>query len=528
MPYDCLLGSDVIISFHLVIFSGQTDNRARVKVSKYGTWNELPLLVVDESKRMKVIASESCIVEANAEVIIEVNLPDVQTGTITIRPNPVQAEKEGLTVDPGLIEVKNHKARVVVRNLTAWKNVVRRGMCLSFVDIEDADEHVDVPEFPGAAQVNPDLSADQIAAVRSLLDEFADIFSSDVTKLGHTSVVKHHIELVPGAKNVYVKQYRNSRFEDTTVKELVDAMESSGIISPTNSNFNSPWLLVRKTDNSFRFVVDFRRLNAVTVKDRFPLPHTDVLIQKIGGNNFFSLTDATSGFHQIELDEQSKPYTAFTALGRHYAYNRLPMGLATSPASFQRLMTDHVLKGIEGAGAYIDDILIFTKTFEQHVNTLRQVFDSFRKHTLKLSDKKCKFGYQRLQYLGFEISKDGLTASPSKIEAVQKYPEPKSQTDVRKFLGFVSFYRIFIKDFASIAAPLNSLLRKDSSFAWTDDCQKAFESLRNALIAAPILSYFDDDKDVFILTDASAVGIAAVLVQDFPTCHQCVDITAGR
>ena len=265
-----------------------------------------------------------------------------------------------------------------------------------------------------------------------------------------------------------------------------------------------------------RFCIDYRRLNKITRKDSHPLTGISEALDALGGGGarYFSTLDLRSGYWQIEMDADSKEKTAFITHNGLYEFNRLPFGLSSSAATFQRVMT-HVLRGLEWdiCLVYIDDLIIFSRSFEEHLLHLEQVFKPLREAKVKLKPSKCHFVKPKVEYLGHIISAAGLCPNLTKISAVQDFPVPTNTKGIKAFLGLCNYYRRFIKGFAQIASPLNKLTSKKEKFVWSPECQQAFETLKAKLISAPILAYPDFNLPYHLYVDASQTGLRLTLGQ---------------
>ena len=296
--------------------------------------------------------------------------------------------------------------------------------------------------------------------------------------------------------------------------EAIDAMLKADVIRPSQSEWAAPVILVPKKDGTIRFCVDFRALNAVTKKDVYPLPRIDDVIDALAHAKVFSTLDLASGYWQIPVAQDDISKTAFVTRRGLYEFTRMPFGLCNAPSTFQRAM-DVMLSGLtwEFCLVYIDDIIVYSANFEQHLKHLGQVFDRVRAAGYHLRRDKCHFFCSRVLYLGHLIGADGVGPDPSKIAALKKLQGPRDAHEIRQFLGLTGYYRRFVKDYAKTAKPLNDLLRIDRKFKWTSDCQDAFERLRFALITAPILVLPDMEQPFALQTDASDVGVGAVLTQ---------------
>ncbi len=263
-----------------------------------------------------------------------------------------------------------------------------------------------------------------------------------------------------------------------------------------------------------RFCIDFRQLNDVTVKDAYPLPRIDDCLDSLGNARWFSTMDLNAGYWQVEMDEDSKAKTAFATRSGLYEFNVMPFGLACAPSTFERLM-DEVMRGMqwEECLIYLDDIISFGKDFDQELERLIRILERLRKADLKLNANKCHLFQESVEFLGHTVSRDGVHASDDKVKTVREWPVPRNVREVRSFLGLCSYYRKFVKDFALVARPINALVKKYVTFLWTEECQTAFESLKDALTTAPVLAYPDVDKMFILATDASKESVGAVLSQ---------------
>ena len=265
---------------------------------------------------------------------------------------------------------------------------------------------------------------------------------------------------------------------------------------------------MKKKDGSLRFCVDFRQLNAATVKDAHPLPRIDDLLDALHGARWFSTLDLQSGYWQVPIMERDKEKTAFrTSSGQVYEFNQVPFGLCNAPATFSRLM-DCVLSGLhwETCLFYLD-IIVFSPTWEEHLARLRQVFERLRHANLKLGAEKCAFAAKEVSYLGHRVTEEGPLPDSALLVTIREIPSPKTATEVRSFLGLAGYYRRYVKNFAAIAGPLHALTRKDAVFHWTADCQDAFDCLKTLLTTSPITAFPDFSQSFRLYTDASTAGL---------------------
>ena len=289
-------------------------------------------------------------------------------------------------------------------------------------------------------------------------------------------------------------------------------MLQQGVIQPSNSPWASPIVLVKKKDGSFRFCVDYRKLNAVTRKDAHPLPRVDDLLDSLQGACMFSTLDLRSGYWQISMEPKDREKTAFITPDGLWEFVRMPFGVSNGCATFQRA-TEIIISGLnyETCLCYFDDVIIPLNSLEQQYE--RQVLERFRKHNLRVKASKCMFGADKLTHLGHVVSGKGVHTDPAKITAVATLPDPQNVEQVRSFLGLAGYYRKFIPQIATIAAPLVNLTKKGTKFLWGEDQKRAFAQLKDLLCTAPILAYPQFDKQFFLQTDASDIGLGAVLTQ---------------
>lgn len=362
------------------------------------------------------------------------------------------------------------------------------------------------------------MNEEEKELIINICQEFSDIFYLEGDKLTFTSEIKHTINTKDSAP-IYTKSYRYPYIHKEEVKSQISKMLDQGIIKPSISPWSSPvWIVPKKMDASgkqkWRVVIDFRRLNEVSVDDKYPLPNIADLLDQLGHCQYFTTLDLASGFHQIEVDPKDTEKTAFSVENGHYEFLRMPFGLKNAPSTFQRIM-DSILLGIqnERCAVYMDDILIYSRTIHEHLSRLREVFTRLRKANLKIQPDKCEFLKKEVAYLGHLITPDGVKPDPKKVEAVENFPVPKNTKEVKSFLGLTGYYRRFIPSYAKISKPLTNLLKKDQLFNFNQECNEAFNILKNYLITEPILQYPRFDEPFILTTDASLYAIGAVLSQ---------------
>jgi hypothetical protein len=321
---------------------------------------------------------------------------------------------------------------------------------------------------------------------------------------------------------VYKSPYRLTPAETTAVEENIKELLQEGLIEPSTSPYGSPIIFVEKPGQpgKLRMCIDTRALNAQTIPIRTPIPRQDMLFDRLHGACVFSTLDLQSGFHQIRINEADVPKTAFLTPFGQYHFKVLSFGFCNSPATFQAMMNKTFAPLLyKGVLVYLDDILIYAKTREEHDRLLEEVLQILEKNQFYARLSKCEFEKDSLKYLGHIISKDGISVDPIKTQVVQNWPQPSSVKQVRSFLGLANYFRKFLKGYATMAAPLTTLTRKDvkwSSTTWNANCQKAFDEIKQALLTAPCLALMDftNPGDLKLITDASITGIGAVLTQN--------------
>ncbi|KMQ85099.1 reverse ribonuclease integrase, partial [Lasius niger] len=297
----------------------------------------------------------------------------------------------------------------------------------------------------------------------------------------------------------------------------VNEMEAAGVIEASHSAWSSPVVIMKKKDGKHRFCIDFRRVNEVTEKDAYPLPQVTATLDKLRGARYLTTLDLKKGYWQVPLDAASRPITAFTIPGRGlFQFTVMPFGLHSAPATFQRLLDTILGPALEPhVFVYLDDIIILSRTFDEHLELLAEVFRRLRDARLRFNPEKCRFCIGQLKYLGHVIDRDGIRTDPEKVSAVNNWPEPTTVKQVRQFLGMASWYRRFIASFSLIAAPLIRLTKKNARWSWGPAEGDAFRALKRTLVSAPVLACPDFSRPFVLQTDASTDGLGAVLTQNY-------------
>ena len=473
----------------------------------------------------------------SAEAALTEPVDNEQTARVTVCPRIVRTDKPGSTARVP-VRLCNMSARILtiqpkasICNLEEVKVLNRDPV----KELTAADTETDKQDANKAATKNMDfnlgatsLTLEQKEHVLEFLSGWKHIFSQGPTDIGRTNLVEHEIHLTD--EHPFKEPFRKippALVEE--VREHLKEMLEIGVIRESTSPFSSNVVIVRKKDGTIRFCIDYRKLNQRTEKDAYPIPRIDDTLHSLAGSKYFSTLDLRSGYWQVELRETDKAKTAFQvgSLG-FYECNRMPFGLCNAPATFQRLMERCMGDlNLRDCLIYLDDIIVFSSTFEEHLERLQAVFKNLEKHKLKLKPSKCELFKESVTYLGHVVSSEGIHVDPSKTEAVKDWPIPKSTKDVRKFLGFTGYYRRFVKGYAAIARPLNDLLlghqtnpkaklkasAKPTPFIWGDEQQQSFDTIIDRLISPPVLGYADYRLPFSLHTDASGTGLGAALYQ---------------
>ncbi|XP_050295859.1 uncharacterized protein LOC126735794 [Anthonomus grandis grandis] len=340
-----------------------------------------------------------------------------------------------------------------------------------------------------------------------------DVFSNMSSTLGCTNLVK--LEIRTNSAPIKQRYYPLSRALQKDVNTELEQMIANGIVEPSISPWSSPIVMVKKKTGEWRFCVDYRALNRVTIKDSYPIPFVSATLDKLRDAKFLSTLDIKSAYWQIPIAPESRPLTAFTVPTRGlFQFTRMPFGLTNAPAVWQRLIDSVIGVDLEPyVFVYLDDVIISTPSFEEHIRVLREVIQRIVKAGLTLNREKCTFCKPELKYLGYIVNSSGLLVDPDKIEAILRIPTPKTVTDIRRIVGLTSWYRRFVPNFSTIVSPLTSLTMKNVKFVWSPECENAFNTIKEKLVSAPVLSCPDFDLPFIIQCDASDFGLGAVLYQ---------------
>ncbi|GBG89879.1 hypothetical protein CBR_g49727 [Chara braunii] len=392
---------------------------------------------------------------------------------------------------------------------------------VSVARIRDAIARNDVEEM-GLVFLHALPSSDGPAAsppdprISHLLDEYRDVFEAPTATVPDRPI-RHGITLEAGAVPPRGCIYRMSEEELEVLRAQLDDLLDKGWIRPSCSPYGAPVLFVRKKNKDLRLCIDYRKLNAQTVKNAGPLPRIDDLLERLGGATYFSKLDLKSGYHQIEIQPQDRYKTAFKTRYGHFEWVVMPFGLTNAPATFQAAMTTEFRDLLDRRVLiYLDDNLVYSRTLDEHIVHLRVVLNRLRLAKYKANLDKCEFAKQELEYLGHFVTPKGIRPLADKIQAIVDWPEPRCTTDVRSFMGLAGYYQRFVESYSKVAAPLSGLQSPKVPFEFDDAARGAFTTLKAAMQAAPALRIHDPTLPTQVTTDASGYGIGAVLEQ----CHE--------
>ena len=399
-----------------------------------------------------------------------------------------------------------------VRELRAQKlNLEKDDIAqVSMIMVQQSDT-----EFQGSIHaLNSSDDTSQYPPIEELLHDYADIFEEPTTLPPFRANHNHKIPLLEGSNPVNQRPYRYAVHQKNEIDKMVKELLGAGTIQSSSSSYASPVVLVKKKDGSWRLCVDYRGLNGMTVKDRFPIPLIEDLMDELGGAKVFSKIDLRAGYHQVRMDPSDIHKTAFKTHSGHFEYLVMPFGLTNAPATFQSLMNTVFGELLRKCVLiFFDDILVYSSSLEEHVVHLQSVLELMRRNQLFAKHSKCAFATDRVEYLGHFIQEAGVSTDPQKIKAIVEWPNPSTLKALRGFLGLAGYYRRFVMSFGTIARPL-TVLTKKNYFEWSEEAETAFGTLKKALCEAPVLALPRFDKPFVVETDACGQGIGAVLMQE--------------
>ena len=387
-------------------------------------------------------------------------------------------------------------------------------VCMMYTAVSEEQHPIPCWKTEGQLQqltINDQLDQNQQEQLSQVVDKYQKLFSVETGTTATTSITIDTGEATPSSS----PPYRIPQARLASAKQEVKEMLVAGVIVPSKSPWAAPMLLVPKKDGSVRPVIDFRKLNKVTVPDPFPMPRIEELIDQLATAKFITTLDLTKGYWQVPVHPASQEKTAFVTPFGKYHFTKMPFGLMGAPSTFQRLMNNLFGDANDHVSAYLDDIVIYSKTWEEHLTHLEEVLGKLEKEGLTLKAKKCQMGMKECLYLGHTVGNGKVLPEKAKVQAIQEFLTPKLKKHVRSFLGLAGYYRRFVAHFSTIAAPLSDLTKNDrpNKVKWEGGEEEAFNQLKQSLVSQPVLQGPQYDRPFFLQTDASDVGIGAVLSQ---------------
>ncbi|CAF3381404.1 unnamed protein product, partial [Rotaria sp. Silwood2] len=478
----------------------------------------VPIVNVTKSIRIPVISSTIVLLSSNSTRKIPVAIP---ISSISLPFIPASSFKTHVLVDNKNknLNFQSYRSDLVLYKTKRFPKVIRKGTCLGYLLCCSMFQHprtfysshhrlLGATRRTGMTPASSDLTIHSDSSNRS----------SQLSNNNTRTPIPHVINTIPHsppASRAYTQPDR-----EEVIYEFIQEFLKAGLISESNSLYAAPAILVKKKDNSFRFVVDYRLLNAITIKDSSPLPNMEDTIFKLGkGFSYFSKLDLKSGFYQIPINENDKEKTAFITPFGLYQFNVLPMGLRNSPPTFQKVMTETLKSCRQFSLVYLDDIIVFSKSFSDHLDHLQSVLSALQQKNLILNPPKCELAVPQINYLGHTINKNSIKPMNEKIEAILRIKEPRTLPQANRFLGSLGWYRKFLPKFAEVAAPIHAVTNltrpNRRKFKWQAAQSKAFHQLKEMLTTEPLFLHFPvDNLPVVLTTDASDIGIGGVLQQE--------------
>lgn len=419
----------------------------------------------------------------------------------------IKVDSVELTITLYVIDTLSNCDILIGRNFTENKSIMytRLGDKLTFQSVELLNVC--------AVSTFNNSSPDHEQLLKTTLSKYPLCVSRDLSDLGKTSCVELEIQLTSN-KPIYQRPYRMSESERAITREITNDLLKNKIIQNSHSAYASPALLVNKSSGGKRLCVDYRQLNKITVKEKYPMPMIEDLIDRLQGCKIYTGLDLKSGYHQISIKNEDVHKTAFITNDGHFEYLRMPFGISNGPAVFQRLMNT-ILGNLRFGRivCYMDDLLIATETIDENVLCLETVLNIFVKNGLTINLEKCAFFKKKITFLGYDISEEGVSPSVRKVDAISRYPIPKSVHQLRQFLGLINYFRKFIQNCAILCKPLTILLKKDAIWQWGPQQDKAVNDVKDALINNAVLKVFDPRLSINLYTDASREGLGCILTQ---------------
>lgn len=535
LPYDCLLGMDVLSEMQgLSIHPSEG-------IVRLGNGLDLPTLSWEDSNDAVLLASTATLLPFEASYVQVIPNYDFQKfNTNLLLEQAPCTLSTGITLCSGVFSLSRLESfSVIIQNKTPQIIKLHHGLQVGYFDTVTTGETMEDTRKARKRRmttnnINSMTPQDILAKVKVAFDNINEAgedprrilnvilknhqaFQRALNSVNRRNSTEHKIELIDGASPQIGIGRRMSPEENKFIQEQIRENLDAGILRRSFSSWSAPIVLARKKDKTWRMCIDYRKLNKLTKRDLYPLPRIDETLDLLAGACWFSTLDLLWGFWQIPLAEDSKQYTAFRCLFGQFEYNVLPFGLTNAPTSFQRVM-DEVLGDLKFSicMVYIDDIIIFSRSYEEHIKHVDTVLKRLIQRGFYVKPEKCKFCLRKIEYLGHIISSQGIHVNPAKVEAIHKLPYPNTPEEVHSFLSMAGYWRKFIRNFAQITYPLRKLLAKDTPFIFTEECKQAVDIIKEKLTTAPILAFpdFSEQAEPFVLdVDTSKLGIGATLFQ---------------
>lgn len=538
---DLILGLDWCRSFDVTIHVRRQQLALRHPQFGYTT------VLFQDKISIPVRLKQSIDLAPHHDHIVTLITPLSSAGQVCYTPNPIFCKQKNIFIPEAILNINSFETSIVISNLAHTSCTLRKDTTLGsitfFPSLSDSVKistlsspklqashvtlssiaHSVLPEVDSAIQtlVSSIAEPDAKLAFSTILQRYRRVFDSSKhsivkTKLPHVIITGDH-------SPISVRPYYRNIQQRKELQQEIDKLLLDNIVRPSTSPWSSPALLRKKPDGSFRFLVDFRRLNKITKKDAYPQPSAEELIYRLSGHSFFTKLDLKSGYFQIPIAEADKEKTAFVTPDGHYEFNVLPQGLMNAPASFQRVMNNLLATGRwDYVVIYLDDIVIFSHSLEEHKRHVEEVLSILDNAHFRVSPSKCTIAARKIEFLGHVVTPTTVEPTPAKLQAILDIPPPRTLSQANRFLGKIGYYRKFISDFANIAAPLHKVTNKTRTkrheFYWHEEQQAAFDQFKKILTSAPLFLHFPDPSLPFILsTDASLTRIAGVLKQNTPS-----------
>ena len=510
LPMEIILGNDFLRSYRVILDVGSSVMRIGKEDIK-----------LSATQAMEVETLETVILPAKSEVLAIGRVKGAEhcIGSLGMMEMRESLIEEGLSVARTVATIQMEMPVRLVNHLdveTKLEKGTKIGEIEPAVTVEEPKQGVrNWKREDLMAKVKTMLPPAQRVKLEELIWKYRTIFATDSRSPGIMKTGEHSIDTTD-EKPVHTVPYRTAPAEDAIIKKEVDSLLKNGLIQKSRSAWSSPVVLAKKKDGTPRFCVDFRKLNAKTRRDVYPLPRINDILDALAGMMFFTALDCAAGYWQLLIRLSDREKTAFITKYGLFEWLVMPFGLTNAPATFQRAMNEILADLLWNiCMVYLDDIIVYAEDFESHVERLEQVFKTLQEYSVTLRIEKCHFFMTEVHYLGHVVSQQGIKPEEDKIRAVREMEPPGDVTAIRRFIGMCSYYRRFIEDFATVAHPLHELTRKERTFVWTGECQVAFDTLKQKLTEAPVLA-FPRFEHPFVLTcDASNYGIAGILSQEY-------------